>query len=230
MSVAGPPAPAIATRRRDVHGTPNAAPTEVARDRLGHGPRARQRRAATRPSGVGAREQPDHRGPGPAHERLLGARLARLRRAPRRSRGHSEIAARCRSLCSSSAIAGQRRAQLERGGQPGAAAARAACRLRPSPSRSASRVDLRRREPLRCGQHEQPERTAGVGQALQPLAGARGKPAPGGDLRGHVGAELRAQLAAAAPDRPAPRRARPGAAWRRRRPSRPPDRPRPGSA
>ena len=175
------------------------------------------------------REQPEDGRAGAAARSRSGAPASRASRSASAIGGHSETAARWRSLCSSSLAAGS--------GAPWASAEPSSSRSSASSSRVRAqaepvglRVDGRRREPAGERQHEQLERSHGVAQRLELLARARREPAARRDLRGDVGAELGGELAQQSRRRRARTRPRRGAARRRRRPSRRRAPPRPGSA
>ncbi len=193
-------------RSARVHGLPGRRrPVRRGRDRW----RAGTARAPSAPSRSPGRSPLPPRAPGRARRRSPG----RARSPPRaRSFSSSSLAAGTAALSSSARRSARRRCSQRLGGAPEA-------------QPIGLRVHRGRREPARRRQDEQAERgRVGIRQRLQQLAGAAGQPAPGSDLRGHIGAERRAELAQQRARRRAPTRAAPAAARRPRPPSRPPGR------
>ena len=194
--------------RRRATGAAQSAPARAGERRA---PRAHRQREPARWRAAGAsgdggprgrREQADHGRPRAADERR-SAPASRACASASAICGHSETAARCRSLCSSSVAAGS--------GAPCRARRAIAPRARRAPGACAAsaepvglRVDGRRRQLRGQRQHEHPERRSRSRSALQPLAGAARQPAPGRDLRGHVGAQLSPRACAAARSSPSP--------------------------
>ena len=159
------------------------------------GRRARQRRAATRPGALARANSPTTVGPEPLTN-ASSAPASRALRSAAAISGHSEIGRVLQVVL---------QAALHRAGSgaPSSSAARRRSRQRVELwlPRGHGRAGRPRRRPRRStaprasGSTSSPSGRARVRQPLQALAGAAGKPAPGRDLRGDVGAQLRAELA-----------------------------------
>ena len=208
----------------------NGASTGVAQTGGRHAPCQARGRALCPAQPVGVREQPHDRRPRAAHQRDRPLRPRAPLRAQRRSAGTARPPPRCRSFSSSSLAAGT--------GALSSSAALSAPRRSSSSAAGAAhaqpvrlRVHRRRGKLRAAGRISRPNHSGlGSGSRSRTLASARRQPAPRRDLRGHVCAQLRSQLAQQLALSPDLRRAWPAAAPPPRRPSRLPAQRRPGSA